>query len=177
MSCLLPFENQEEMKNYLIRIGILHLHKRRELYLEESEDVLKYQRWEPYINKWPNKYKDIDDYLDSESYEEKITDIISEYIDTYIEILDLIMKNEIVEDSEDLCLFSLYGGIDLLSELLPKWSEINGENLTKIIFRGNNLLSEESLTKSIPFFHNLIDLDMSGLEKYIIIILVVMIMF
>lgn len=87
------------------------------------------------------------------------------------------MKNEIVEDSEDLCLFSLYGGIDLLSELLPKWSEINGENLTKIIFRGNNLLSEESLTKSIPFFHNLIDLDMSGLEKYIIIILVVMIMF
>lgn len=76
MSCLLPFENQEEMKNYLIRIGILHLHKRRELYLEESEDVLKYQRWEPYINKWPNKYKDIDDYLDSESYEEKITGII-----------------------------------------------------------------------------------------------------
>lgn len=55
LSCLLPciyyidiyiiVKYYETIKEAVIRMGILSLIKRKELYVEESEDILKYQKY------------------------------------------------------------------------------------------------------------------------------------
>lgn len=72
-------------------------------------------RWEPDICRWSKPYKDVDDYFDNDNCEEIITDISTKYVDTYLKLLESIMNDEPYTNSEDLCLFSLYGGIDLLN--------------------------------------------------------------
>lgn len=72
-------------------------------------------RWEPDISRWSLPYKDIDTYLDCEEYDEMISDISSQYVDTYLKLLESIMNETPYPDSNDLCLFSVYGGIDMLN--------------------------------------------------------------
>lgn len=54
---------------------------------------------------------------------------------------------------------------------MEKWSIINGESLSSLILRGNRFLSSDSVCKCIMNSKNVVELDLSGLELYYILII------